>query len=102
MIDRGHVIEIIEEGLRNSGDPLEALESEGYRVVRAGMVPHLDALDEAEQMLTRLWHISGAIHSPQEAGEAATQIRQLRELALMVLGIDRTDVDELDPQGGAR
>lgn len=97
MIDRERVVEILQR-THEGADPLEALEEAGYAVVRAGMVPRLDALDEAEQMLTRLWHISGQIHSPGKAGDAATQIRQLRELALMVLGIDRADVD--DPQGG--
>jgi len=90
MIDRDHVADLIgPDGYAR----LEALEEDGYRVVRAGMVPRLDALDEAEQMLVQLSRIGGAIHSPSGTDNAARQIGQLRELALRVLGINRADVD---------
>jgi hypothetical protein len=94
LIDREHVIEILSGTNAGFSDPLEALETEGYQVVRAGLVPRIDALDDAEQMLDRLGSIIGAIHDPRKARDAATQIRQLRELALLVLRIDRDDVDE--------
>jgi hypothetical protein len=92
LIDREYVAQILRD---NRGqEALEALEAEGYEVVRAGLVPQLDALDDAERMLDCLGEISGAIHDPGKARHAATQIRQLRELALLVLRIDRDDVDD--------
>lgn len=92
LIDRDHVAEVLRA---NPEGALEELEAEGYRVVRAGMVPRLDALDEVERMLDRLGGILGAIHDSRKTGEAAWQIQQLRKLALLVLGIDRDDVDEV-------
>ena len=45
MIDRDRVIEILDNA-DGGGAALDALEEAGYRVVRAGMVPQLDALDD--------------------------------------------------------
>ncbi len=93
MIDRDRVAVIL--GQSGGGyQALERLEVAGYRVVRAGLVPRLDALDESEQVLRQLSNIAGRIHSRTETGQAADQIRALRDLALVVLGIDRDDVDE--------
>jgi NAD(P)-dependent dehydrogenase (short-subunit alcohol dehydrogenase family) len=93
MIDRDRVAVIL--GQSGGGyEALERLEAAGYRVVRAGLVPRLDALDESEQMLRQLANIADHIHNRSDIGRAADQIRALRNLALVVLGIDRDDVDE--------
>jgi hypothetical protein len=99
MINRDSVARIIQLGNEQfSGDEiLTKLENEGYRVVRAGMVPKLDDLDDVAAVLGRLGINGGQVqHNRCAAHEAALTIRQLRDLALAVLRIDREDVDYND------
>lgn len=94
MIDRDRVAQIIGQDNSCIGGHqlLDHLEAEGYRVVRAGMVPKFDDLDSISMMLEVLaQRVDG--HSA-EANQADLTLRTLRDLALLVLRIDRDDVDQ--------
>jgi hypothetical protein len=99
MIDRDRVADIIHAGNQNAGghEILERLETAGYRVVREGMVPQIEDLDATQWMLGAAQplagRLAGAAHDVRKASETVTL---LRDLALVVLRIDRDDVDQVD------
>jgi len=68
---------------------LSELESAGYRVVPAGLVPQFDDLSEVADILNRLGNWSNSVHNSQQAKTSAALIRQLRDLACLVLRVDQ-------------
>jgi hypothetical protein len=96
MSDRDRIITILDQNRLLGGDrQLEMLEAEGYQVVPEGLVPQFDDLDDVSRMLDELGRISGVVqHNPATARDAARAIRQLRDLALTVLHIDRHSVGQ--------
>lgn len=98
MIDRDRVADIIHAGNQNAGghEILGRLETAGYRVVREGMVPRIEDLDATQWMLNAAQSAIQKLTSPHDARKASEQIAALRDLALVVLRIDRDDVDRVD------
>lgn len=90
-IDVERVAEIISAGnsARTGHDLLADLEAEGYRVVPEGLVPQFEDLDTVERLLNVLGDIGGQVHDPVKCRQARNQIQWLRDLALLVLRIDR-------------
>lgn len=91
MVNRDAVALILgrRHSMADGYEVLGDLEGEGYRVVQAGMVPQFDDLDSIVSLLKVLGDIGGQIHDPRKAREAAHQIEWLRDLAILVLRIDR-------------
>lgn len=74
---------------------VHALEVGGYRIVRAGMVPQLDALEHTVQVLNGVASLDvDAVIA--DAADARNTVRSLAELAIVVLGLDPADRDETD------
>jgi hypothetical protein len=99
VINRDRVAGIIGAGnpTTSGHDLLTRLEDAGYRVVRAGLVPRFDDLDDISRVMDDVGRFSGhVLNTSGEAKQAALTIRHLRDLALMVLRIERTDVDKTD------
>ena len=68
---------------------LDMLHDAGYRVVREAMVPQFEDLDVVAEVLAELGSHHGRVqHNYQDAAAASTTIRQLRELACLVLRVD--------------
>lgn len=97
MISRDAVAVILGRGhsMVDGHEILGNLEEAGYRVVRAGMVPQFDDLDDVAAMLSRLGSWGGQVqHNSIRARDASTTIRQLRDLAVLVLRIDPDAIDQ--------
>lgn len=99
MIDRERVARILGDGVLDTGlGFLDSLEASGYRVVPAGLVPQFDDLSEVADILNRLGNWTNATHQPQQAKSAAILIRQLRDLACLVLRVDMESREDRDSE----
>lgn len=81
---------------------LEVLETHGYRVVPAGLVPQFEDLDTVTRLLKVLGDVGGRIHNPVKCREAANQLEWLRDLAILVLRIDPDAMEQSDLEGRGR
>lgn len=89
-IDRERVAALISQNTpADGGDVLAVLELNGYAVVPQGLVPQFEDLDTVERLLKVLGDIGGQIHDPVKCRQARNQVQWLRDLALLVLRIDR-------------
>jgi hypothetical protein len=89
MINRDEITAYLDRTASLGGDrQLEELETHGYRVVPAGLVPQFEDLDTVTRLLKVLGDVGGRIHNPVKCREAANQLEWLRDLAMLVLRID--------------
>jgi hypothetical protein len=99
VINRERVGELLADGNASfTGEQLlTRLEDNGYRVVRAGMVPMLDDLETVANMLHARPQVrTGGVMQRRDAVAAAELLDELRSWAIVLLRLDPDDVDDVD------